>query len=139
MKPFSVITINRNSGESILRTLESVLTQKRDLLQYIVVDGDSNDISKEIIEDHRTDIDVVISEPDNGIYDAMNKGIEKAVGGYVLFLNAGDYLHSTSILEQILINNSGEALIKVFGILKPFLQKGFKNPGRVAEGKRSQL
>ncbi|MCH5327496.1 MAG: glycosyltransferase [Coprobacter sp.] len=98
---FSIITVARNAREALETTLKSVHEQTYTNFEYIIVDGDSQDGTKEFLHRNRTWINQWISEPDNGIYDAMNKGLHLATGEYVLFLNAGDTLYSDETLEQI--------------------------------------
>lgn len=96
----SIITINYNNLEGLKRTLESVISQTWQEFEYIVIDGGSDDGSAEYIRSHSDKIDYWVSEPDKGIYNAMNKGIAKANGEYLLFLNSGDYLNDSSILNK---------------------------------------
>lgn len=98
---FSIITINYNNFNGLKQTIESVLCQTYTNYEYIVIDGGSSDGSKKIIENFSDKIDYWVSEPDKGIYNAMNKGVSKATGEYCLFLNSGDVLHSNNVLEQI--------------------------------------
>lgn len=93
----SIITINRNNAEGLQRTIESVIGQSYEPVDFIVIDGDSTDGSKAVLERYKDRIGTIVSEPDKGIYDAMNKGIKRAKGDYLLFLNSGDYL-----LQQVL-------------------------------------
>jgi glycosyltransferase involved in cell wall biosynthesis len=99
----SIITINRNNEYGLKETIESVLNQKNINCEYIVIDGNSSDNSVEVIKQNANNITYWISEPDQGIYDAMNKGIMKAEGEYILFLNSGDTLASANILEEVYI------------------------------------
>lgn len=87
----SIITINFNNKEGLERTILSVTSQNFKDFEYIVIDGGSTDGSKEIIEKHNNQISYWVSEPDKGIYNAMNKGIAAAKGEYLLFLNSGDH------------------------------------------------
>ncbi len=96
----TIITINYNNLEGLKRTVESVLNQTWQEFEYIVIDGGSNDGSAEYIESQSEHIDYWVSEPDKGIYNAMNKGIAKARGEYLLFLNSGDHLYSAKVLEE---------------------------------------
>lgn len=117
LKRISVITINYNNCEGLYKTIESVLRQTYPMLEYIVIDGGSTDGSVDVIKVHEKKIIYWVSEPDRGIYHAMNKGVERATGDYCLFLNSGDCLISNTILEDIsheLI--SGEDVI--FGLLQ---------------------
>lgn len=100
---FSIITVVYN-GESLLRgTMESVLNQTYPHLEYIVVDGASKDNSLKIIQEFVDKMPNLrwISEPDRGLYDAMNKGLRLATGDYVQFLNAGDWLHAPDTLANM--------------------------------------
>ncbi|WP_165805962.1 glycosyltransferase family 2 protein [Marixanthomonas spongiae] len=97
----SIITINYNDVAGLKKTMTSVLGQTYPYIEYIVIDGGSTDGSKEYIEQHKEQLAYWISEPDSGIYNAMNKGIDKARGEYLLFLNGGDYLYKTEIIEKV--------------------------------------
>ena len=98
----SVITINRNMAEALTRTIASVSCQDALSREYIVVDGASTDGSVEVIVRHSNVVDRWVSEPDRGIYDAMNKGVILARGDWVLFLNSGDVLAAPDTLSAIL-------------------------------------
>jgi len=100
MPKLSIITINYNNLQGLQRTVESVVNQTWQELEYIVIDGGSTDGSAAYIESQRDNIDYWVSEPDKGIYNAMNKGIAKATGEYLLFLNSGDHLYSNSVIEK---------------------------------------
>ena len=97
----SIVTICYNSKTSLSRTIDSVVTQEFLDYEYIIVDGGSNDGSVDLIASYGGAISKLISEPDRGIYHAMNKGLSLASGSYVHFLNAGDTFLSNSILSQI--------------------------------------
>jgi glycosyltransferase involved in cell wall biosynthesis len=96
----SIITINLNNAVGLEKTILSVICQKFTDYEYIVIDGNSTDNSVEIIEKYSDRIHYWVSEPDTGIYNAMNKGIRKASGEYVIFMNSGDRF----INEQTLLN-----------------------------------
>lgn len=98
---FSVITICYNAAATIERTLRSVTGQSWAGKEYIIIDGASKDSTLEIIGRYRDKVDILVSEPDKGLYDAMNKGLRLATGDYVLFMNAGDRFHEDTTLEQI--------------------------------------
>ncbi|MDD7437512.1 MAG: glycosyltransferase family 2 protein [Bacteroidales bacterium] len=100
-KRISVVTICYNAYEELQHTLKSVAVQDYPHIEYIVVDGASKDDSHKLFEEYRAHIDVLISEPDNGIYDAMNKGIKVATGDYICFMNAGDTFHSPITLSKV--------------------------------------
>lgn len=101
MVKLSIITINYNNRGGLKRTVESVVNQTWREFEYIVIDGGSTDGSKAFIEFHNNKMDYWVSEPDKGIYNALNKGIQKATGDYLLFLNSGDHFYS----EEVLANN----------------------------------
>lgn len=95
----SIITINYNNKDGVIQTIDSVLIQTWKDFEYIVIDGGSTDGSKDVITQHINDLTYWVSEPDKGIYNAMNKGIQAATGEYLLFLNSGDFLKSRTVLD----------------------------------------
>ena len=97
----SIITINLNNRDGLRRTAESVISQTFRDLEWIVIDGGSTDGSRELIEQYSDHITYWVSEPDHGIYNAMNKGIKVAKGEYLQFLNSGDYLREPSTLNKV--------------------------------------
>jgi glycosyltransferase involved in cell wall biosynthesis len=92
MKKISIITINYNDAIGLEKTIVSVFNQSYADFEYIVIEGNSTDNSKEVIHKHQNRINYWVSEPDKGIYNAMNKGINAATGEYLLFMNSGDVL-----------------------------------------------
>lgn len=102
MKLISIVTINYNNANGLLKTLQSVAQQSYRAIDYIVIDGGSNDASKTHITTFLPHINYWVSEPDKGIYHAMNKGIKVAQGQYLLFLNSGDFLADDTVIERIL-------------------------------------
>lgn len=97
----SIVTVNMNDVLGLEKTITSVYKQSFKDFEHIVIDGDSNDGSKELIINTRENYSYWISEPDQGIYDAMNKGIEAATGDYILFLNSGDWLKDQDVLKRV--------------------------------------
>ena len=100
---YSIITINRNNAEGLESTILSVLNQSCADYEYIIVDGASTDTSVDVISrlcNHRTNIKW-ISEPDSGIYNAMNKGVAMSAGDYLLFLNSGDTFSDNEVLSMM--------------------------------------
>lgn len=110
-KLFSIITPTYNCGSKIDETIQSVWNQNETLFEHIIVDGDSQDATMQRISCHDAKIKV-ISEPDRGVYDAMNKGIDLASGQYLYFLGAGDRLRP-AILDEIApqMPPQGQALV----------------------------
>lgn len=98
---FSVITVTYNAEKVLEDTIQSVISQTYHHIEYIIVDGASKDGTLTLIEKYRSHIQKIISEPDKGLYDAMNKGIELATGDYLCFLNAGDCFHEDDTLQRI--------------------------------------
>jgi len=106
---FSIVTITYNAAAVLRPTLDSVLAQTYQHIEHIIIDGASSDDTLHIAEDYRersaeesaSHEIVIVSEPDRGIYDAMNKGLQRATGNYIVFLNAGDALPSSATLETI--------------------------------------
>lgn len=101
----SIITVNLNNKSGLQKTIDSVISQTFKDFDWIVIDGGSTDGSKELIEKYANYISYWVSEPDKGIYNAMNKGILVAQGEYLLFLNSGDELYCNSILSQVFSTN----------------------------------
>ena len=97
----SVITVCFNSAATLRNTIESVLTQSYPDVEYIVVDGASTDASMDILSEYQDQIAKIISEPDDGIYDAMNKGIMKCTGDIVGILNSDDFFASSTTIEDV--------------------------------------
>lgn len=97
----SVITIVYNNVRDIERTVKSVVTQTYPNIEYIVVDGASTDGTLGILNRYRDQIKQLISEPDKGIYDAMNKGLRHGTGDYVLFMNSGDEIYAPDTVAKI--------------------------------------
>lgn len=98
---FSIVTVTYNAGSTLEDTIQSVITQTYKDVEYIIVDGKSTDNTMDIVRHYQDHIHTVVSEPDKGLYDAMNKGLKLATGDYVCFLNAGDELHEDDTLQLI--------------------------------------
>lgn len=97
----SIITVNLDNCEGLRRTIDSVIAQSFNDFEWIVIDGGSTDGSKELIERNADFFSYWVSEPDKGIYNAMNKGIKAAKGDYLQFLNSGDWLHDSEVLQDV--------------------------------------
>jgi glycosyltransferase involved in cell wall biosynthesis len=125
----SVITINLNNCEGLKKTVESVISQTFKDFEYIVVDGGSTDGSVKLLRSFSDRITEWVSEPDSGIYNAMNKAIGMARGEYCQFLNSGDYLYDSTVLERVFGFEYGEDIlvgnyIEFFSESRWRLQKG---------------
>ena len=109
MTRFTIVTITYNAAGVLQRTLDSVLRQSYEGIEHLIIDGASKDGTVRLADSYKQQSDasgnghkvIVRSEPDQGIYDAMNKGLTQASGDYVVFLNAGDFLPHDDTLEQI--------------------------------------
>ncbi len=97
----SIITVTRNAGSTLPATLRSIREQSCGLYEFVLVDGGSTDSTVQLALDAGIPNMKMVSEPDNGLYDAMNKGLGMADGDYVMFLNAGDAFHSPGTLQMI--------------------------------------
>lgn len=98
---FSIITVTYNAVETLQPTLESVFEQTYPHIEYLLIDGASKDGTLDLAAPYRDRIAHLLSEPDHGLYDAMNKGLTLATGDYVCFLNAGDRFHESTTLAQV--------------------------------------
>jgi len=98
---FSIITVCRNAEKTIENALLSAFSQTYPHIEYIIIDGASTDQTLAIVKKYRSKIAQVISEPDRGIYDAMNKGIKAATGDILYFLNSDDRLYDSTILDRV--------------------------------------
>ena len=98
---FSIITVNYNHRDGLQKTIESVINQTYSDYEYIIIDGGSDDGSVEVIKEYSDKITYWVSERDHGIYNGMNKGIVKAHGTYINFMNSGDVFYSKDTLEKV--------------------------------------
>ena len=120
----SIITINRDNAEGLRKTMESVITQTCRDFEYIIIDGASTDSSVDIIREYENTINQSVaidkftiqvkwvSEPDSGIYNAMNKGLKMACGEYTLMLNSGDYFVNEHVIDRIMLELDGTDIIQ---------------------------
>lgn len=97
----SIITITYNASRWLERTILSILSQSYSNIEYIIIDGGSTDGTVDIVKQYASGISYWVSEPDKGIYDAMNKGLQKATGDYVWFINAGDSLYTSDTIQRV--------------------------------------
>lgn len=108
MKKLSVITVNFNNAQGLLKTIKSVQNQLFKDFEFIIIDGGSTDESLDIIRHNMENVNYHVSEKDNGVYHAMNKGIKKATGEYCLFLNSGDCLFDENVLKIVFQQVTGD-------------------------------
>lgn len=111
----SVITVCYNAIQGIEKTITSVLSQSYPEIEYIVIDGGSKDGTVDVIRKYADRIDYFVSEPDGGIYDAMNKGVSAATGEWVTFLNAGDIYYSIQSIEAVFSREIPSDIDVVYG------------------------
>lgn len=97
----TIITASRNSEQFLAETIESIINQTYQNIQYIIIDGASTDSTVDIIRKYSANIDIWISEPDTGMYDAMNKGLARASGDYILILNSDDLLVNSNTIKRV--------------------------------------
>lgn len=98
----SIVTITKNYSQGLYKTLESVKEQDYQAIEHIVIDGDSHDGTKEILKSYtHSKIFTYLSEPDNGISSAFNKGLDRSNGNLILFLNSGDMLFSKTVISEV--------------------------------------
>lgn len=107
---FSIITVTYNAEAVLEDTIQSVIAQTYHHVEYIIVDGASKDSTPAIINRYKEQITTVVSEPDKGLYDAMNKAMKLATGDYLCFLNAGDSFHKDDTLRQMVRSITGTIL-----------------------------
>ena len=97
----SIVTVTYNAEKYIEKTIKSIISQNYPNKELIIIDGESIDSTLEIVAKYKTHIDICISEPDNGIFDAMNKGIKLATGNWLIFMNAGDLFYNNEVINVI--------------------------------------
>ncbi|PWR70689.1 glycosyltransferase family 2 protein [Methanospirillum lacunae] len=134
----SVITVCRNAEEEIEKTILSVINQTYQNFEYIIIDGVSTDNTLSILSQYKKFINVLISEPDHGIYDAMNKGITYATGDIICFMNAGDYYYSCDIFQEV-INSFNKSFPKPDIIYGDTLVRSEDNNENVVSAHRRTL
>lgn len=111
----TIITVCKNSGQFLEETIESVLNQDYQNIEYIIIDGHSNDNTLAIIKKYATNIAQWISEEDKGMYDAINKGLQLASGEYILILNSDDVLVNREVIKNVAAKISHKKLDYYYG------------------------
>lgn len=131
----SVVTVTYNCVYLVESTLRNVLKQTYPNIEYIVIDGNSTDGTRQVIEHYADHLAYWVSEPDKGIYDAMNKGIRVATGEWILFMNVGDYFFRPTTVEDVFgwYDDRGETLI--VGGARCFIKEGYFDRLPEAPGK----
>lgn len=126
---YSIITINYNNSEGLRKTIESVVNQTFKDFEFIIIDGGSTDGSVDIIKEYSNKKYYWVSEPDKGIYNAMNKGILKAHGEYLNFMNSGDCFYDENVLSNISKKEFNEDIVTGKYVLSnsPHYIRGLKN------------
>lgn len=114
----SIITVTYNSAKTLAHTIESVVDQDYPHIEYLIIDGGSTDSTKEIVESFGKNISVFISEPDSGLYDAMNKGIRLASGDIVGIINSDDFYHRNDAISKVVEGFSEEGIACVFADIR---------------------
>lgn len=114
---FSIVTINYNNLPGLKNTVESVINQNFNDFEFIMIDGGSTDGSSEYLSNNSSRFTYLVSEPDRGVYHAMNKGLSKATGEFTLFLNSGDYLYDNGVLDCV-NNRLNSSFDLVYGLIQ---------------------
>lgn len=128
MKKISVVTVCYNCEDTIEKTILSVVKQTYSSIEYIIVDGLSSDRTVDVVRKHLKDKRIIfISEPDDGLYDAMNKAIDLASGDYIIFMNSGDIFASETVLSDIIEALDGKNELVYGNVIR------LKHGGRVLE------
>ncbi|MEI5639559.1 MULTISPECIES: glycosyltransferase family 2 protein [unclassified Pseudoalteromonas] len=115
MCKISVVTVNYNNSKGLIKTILSVIEQDYDDVEFIIVDGGSTDGFVDVVEKYKESINVLISEKDSGIYDAMNKGINNAKGEWISFMNSGDTFYSSKAISNVFKKKVPENINLIYG------------------------
>lgn len=132
-KKISIITINYNDKEGLEKTIRSVIGQTYQNFEFLVIDGNSTDGGQQIIAQYAGQIDYWISEPDTGVYNAMNKGIRAATGEFVIFMNSGDSFYNDDVLKNAAAMMNGDYGIYYGDVIvkKPHSERHKKYPDQL--------
>lgn len=123
----TVVTVTYNAKELLEETILSVINQSYQNIEYIIIDGASNDGTVDIINKYKDKIDYWISEPDEGLYFAMNKAIEKATGTWINFMNAGDTFANLATVQYVMDHKNSDAEM-IYGNFRKKLEKNERRP-----------
>lgn len=129
MNKITIVTVTYNCASILEETIKSCINQDYDNSEYIIIDGQSNDDTIRVIKNYENEITYWSSEPDRGVYDAMNKGIKKATGDWIIFMNAGDCFAERDVLSRIFKKHIDENVGVIYGQNKAITKKGivYKN------------
>lgn len=133
----SVVTVVRNAVDALRSTVESVVAQTYDNIEYVIIDGASTDGTVDYVKKLGTRVDKFVSEPDKGIYDAMNKGIDASTGDFLIFMNAGDVFYSTETVSKIFEGNEYSEFGVVYGDVAKKASDGVAVVKRAGEPRNS--
>lgn len=107
----SIITVNWNNCDGLKKTIDSIVSQSFKDFEWIIIDGGSTDGSKDLIEEYSNHFSYWVSEPDSGVYNAMNKGIAKARGTYLSFMNSGDVYANDLVLQKVFDSSPSQDIL----------------------------
>ena len=133
----SVVTVVRNAVDALRSTVESVVAQTYDNIEYVIIDGASTDGTVDYVKKLGPRVDKFVSEPDKGIYDAMNKGIDASTGDFLIFMNAGDVFYSTETVSKIFEGNEYSEFGVVYGDVAKKASDGVAVVKRAGEPRNS--
>tara|TARA_B100000029_G_C17319713_1_gene867604 strand:- start:88 stop:882 length:795 start_codon:yes stop_codon:yes gene_type:complete len=127
-KKISIITVVKNDEKNIIKTINSIKNQSYKNIQYIVIDGKSNDDTLKILKKNKKNIDIIISENDKGLYDAMNKGLKLCTGDIVGIINSGDIYYKNTLKYVNYYFAKNKSIDFLFGSVKKHwgILKGYK-------------
>lgn len=132
----TIVTVVYNGARVLENTIRSVLAQTYDNCEYVLVDGGSADATLDIVKKYEDRIDYWISEPDKGIYDAMNKSLALVTGDWINFMNAGDVFYTDRAVEEMFAGNGYESAAVLYGdVVFDFPEGRLRRNCRAPEGK----
>lgn len=135
----SIVTVVYNGSKTIAQCIDSVLAQNYPNIEYIVVDGNSKDGTQDIVKRYGTKVSTFISEPDKGLYDAMNKGVSVATGDIVGILNADDFFANNEVISQIAELFTSKSVDAVCSSVAIYKDENFDKPWRLYNAKNFRL